>query len=96
MSDIPYVFDTVRNFNNSVANILLAKQVTGSWAAFATSGSPSSSWSTTIRGWKSAWPLGRENNLQDARIMVIGGGEQGLKIIRGSKDSLDRERLLDR
>ncbi|KAG0647212.1 Secreted lipase [Hyphodiscus hymeniophilus] len=67
LADLPYVFDEVSKFNNSVSNALLAKQITGSWSRFATSGHPSSTRGTTLKGWLPAWNGKNGHNLGDAR-----------------------------
>jgi hypothetical protein len=96
VADIAYVFDGVDKFNDSASNALLAKQITGSWSRFATSGHPSSSQGTTLKGWLSAWFGAREVYLEDASVMVIGGGEPGMVSLGRTTGSLRDEKLPER
>jgi carboxylesterase type B len=96
VADIPYVFDEVAKFNDSASNALLAKQMTGSWSRFATSGHPSSSRGTTLKNWVSAWRGEKRVDLEDARVFVIGGGEPGMAGLGGMSGSLRDEKLPER
>ena len=96
IADIPYVFDEVARFNRSASNIRLAKQVTGSWSRFAATGSPSSVKGVSLKGWEPAWKSQANDRLQNARVMVIGGGKPGLSGLEGDEDALQEERLPER
>jgi carboxylesterase type B len=96
VADIPYVFDEVDRFNDSASNALLARQITGSWSRFATSGYPSSSRGTTVKGWVSAWFGARKVDLEDASVMIIGGGEPGMAGLGSDSGSLRDENIPER
>lgn len=96
VADIAYVFDEVVKFNDSASNALLAKEMTGSWSKFATSGQPSSYRGTTLKGWVPAWKGERREDLGDTNAFVIGGGEPGMAGLGGKNGSLRDEKLPER
>ena len=96
LADLPYVFDEVYKFNDSASNALLAKQMSGSWSRFASSGLPSSSRGTSLHGWFRAWKEKERVDLGDAEVYVIGGGEPGLFSLGGVSGSLHDEKLPER
>jgi hypothetical protein len=96
LADIPYIFDEVARFNATPADTVLAKQISGSWSRFATSGHPSSSRGTTIKDWQAAWAPETVSLLKKARVMVIGGPYSGMSRLEGVKDSLADQRLAER
>ncbi|KAJ5745178.1 carboxylesterase [Penicillium odoratum] len=84
-SDIPYVFNqatTVYADLASTSDIELASEMSGSWASFATYGSPSRA-SGSISGWSSA--AASSSGVYNVR--VIGGPSSGMKTIRNSQSS---------
>ena len=95
-ADIPYVFDEVSRFNDSATNILLAKQMSGSWSRFASTGVPSSSKGASIQGWEPAFGPRGKAELGNAKVMVIGGGQPGMSGLDGGNDALVNERLVER
>jgi carboxylesterase type B len=95
IADIPYVFDEVSKFNNSASNQLLAKQMSGSWTRFATSGFPSSPRGMTIQGWTPAIENGK-GGLEHLRLMVIGGENLGMTGLKGRNIEIAKQRLVER
>lgn len=96
LADVPYVFDEVARFNATPADTVLAKQVSGSWSRFATSGHPSSSRGMTIKDWQAAWAPETVSRLEKARVMIIGGPYSGMSRLEGVKDALTDQRLVER
>jgi carboxylesterase type B len=92
IADVVYIFDEVSKFTDSPADELLAKQMSGSWSSFATSGQPSSASGTTIPGWTPAFASSSDS----PELMVIGGGDPGMTGLQGANDMIAREQLVER
>ena len=83
-------------FNATLADEVLAKQISGSWSRFATSGHPSSSKGTTIKGWQAAWAPEIMRLLERARVMVIGGEHAEMSGLEGLRDAIADDQLFER
>jgi carboxylesterase type B len=93
-ADIAYIFDEVARFDDSASNVRLAKQISGSWARFATFGVPSGK-GASVGGWETGFGSREKGTLENARVMVIGRGEPGISMLEGN-ETLKRERLVER
>jgi len=74
LSDVPYVFNNVSLFTSNSAHTQLAKLMSGSWANFATAGSPTGD--TTLQDWPMAIPAANETQ---AVVRIIGGIGDGAR-----------------
>jgi carboxylesterase type B len=95
-ADIAYVFDEVARFDDSASNVRLAKQISGSWSRFATTGVPSAGTRNSVEGWETAFRSREKATLEDARVMMIGGGDPGISRLEGENEVLKHERLVER
>lgn len=96
ITDIPFVLDEVSNINASTGKVSLANQVTALWTRFASSGFPSASGKTDIEDWQAAWKARGQGEFGSAKIMVMGGGDAGLKDIGKHESAIHKDNLVER
>jgi hypothetical protein len=68
--------------------------MSGSWSRFASTGVPSSSEGANIQRCEAAFGACGKAALDNANVMVIGGGEPGIGALEGENEVLKLERLL--
>ena len=102
-ADIPYVFNEVSAFNASASDLQLGAEMSGSWAAFAHTGTPvpNVANATLLKEWPIAYPKAKGQAKQpvSATVNVIGGpspGPANLTLNSSQGGALGMEKLLER
>lgn len=104
-SELPYVFGNLSIYNTSAysffpstADYALARRQSRSWSTFAYCATPVGD-GETLKGWEAAYEGAAERDrMMDARVFVVGGGEEGLSGLEGegAREGVRVQRLKER